>query len=581
MTMAEQRQILIVDDEREILDILHEVFLDNGYGCHLAADGRQGLELFQAVHPMLTITDLRMPGIDGLEFLKAARGLDPDAAIIVLTGAADVKTAIECLKQGAADFILKPVNVEELLVAAERAVERRQLLIERRQYEATLERRVEEATRDLAYLAQYDSLTGLANRGLFRDRLAQALARADRHERLVALLFLDLDGFKAINDTLGHDAGDNLLKTVADRLRGCVRRADTVARLGGDEFAVILEGVSRIGDATAVAQKILDTVALPFILNGQEVFVTTSIGIAVYRRDGEDAEALTKNADTAMYRAKEQGRSTYQIYTADLHEKILQRLALESGLRRALERGEFLLYYQPRVNLRSGAITGMEALLRWRHPERGLVSPVEFIPVAEESGLIIPIGEWVLREACAQSRAWHAAGLPRLRVAVNLSARQFRHKDLAEAVARIVAETGLEPEWLELELTEGFLMENTQASSATLAALKAMGLRISIDDFGTGYSSLNYLQRFPIDTLKIDQSFVRGIPTDPDAAAIVTAIIALAHSLRLEVVAEGAETKEQIEFLKAQGCDEIQGYLFSPPLPAAAFVQFVRERRLA
>lgn len=437
-------------------------------------------------------------------------------------------------------------------------------------------KRVEQSIR---HMAHHDALTGLPNRALFRDRLTHAMAQADRYHQKLAVMFLDLDRFKAINDTLGHNVGDQLLKIAAERLRSCVRDCDTVARLGGDEFTVIVEDIIEDHDAAAVAQKILDTLSQPFNLYGHEVFISVSVGVTLYPSDDENADNLLRNADSAMYRAKEFGRNNYQFYVADMNVKARERLMLESSLRRALDRGEFTLYYQPRVDLLSGRIIGAEALLRWRHPELGLVPPSEFIPILEETGMIIPVGDWALREACRQNRAWQEAGLSPIRVAVNLSVRQFIQKDLADTVVRALAEAGLAAEDLELEITEDLFLEHNETNIVTLSRLKKMGIHISIDDFGTGYSSLSYLKRLPIDTLKIDQSFVRDIGTDPDNKAIASAIIAMAASLRLNVLAEGVETDEQLAFLRAQGCNEIQGFSFSHPLPAAEFEQLLREGR--
>ena len=436
-------------------------------------------------------------------------------------------------------------------------------------------KRVEQSIR---HMAHHDALTGLPNRSLFRDRLTHAMAQADRYHQRLAVMFLDLDRFKAINDTLGHNVGDQLLKIAAERLRSCVRDSDTVARLGGDEFTVIVEDIVEDHDAAAVAQKILDTLSQPFNLYGHEVFISVSVGVTLYPSDDENADNLLRNADSAMYRAKEFGRNNFQFYVAEMNIKARERLRLESSLRRALDRNEFMLYYQPRVSLESGRVIGAEALLRWRHPEMGLVPPSEFIPILDETGMIIPVGDWALREACRQNREWQDSGLPPIRVAVNLSVRQFIQKDLADTIVRALEAANLSAEHLEVEITEDLFLEHNQTNIITLARLKNMGIHISIDDFGTGYSSLSYLKRLPIDTLKIDQSFVRDIG-DPDNKAIASAIIAMAASLRLNVLAEGVETDEQLAFLRAQGCNEIQGFSFSHPLPADEFAQLLREGR--
>ncbi|MBI3978687.1 MAG: EAL domain-containing protein [Chloroflexi bacterium] len=435
----------------------------------------------------------------------------------------------------------------------------------------TAQKQAEERIR---HLAHYDALTDLPNRVLFRDRLHQAIAQARRFERLVGVAFVDLDRFKTINDTLGHDVGDLLLKAVARRLTGCLRAGDTVARLAGDEFTLILPGLAEARDAGAVAQRILDSLAQPFRLGGYEAYTGASIGIALYPLDATDPDRLVTNADATMYRAKEQGGNCYQFFTAEISARAIERLALESSLRHAVERNELVLHYQPQVDATTGQIVGMEALLRWQHPRLGPVLPAQFIPIAEETGLIVPIGEWVLRTACRQNRAWQEAGFPPLRVAVNLSTRQFK-RDVVGTVARVLEETGLDPGYLELEITESVIVQEAEAVGGALHALKAMGVRLSIDDFGTRYSSLAYLKRFPIDTLKIDRSFVRDITTDRDDAAIATAIIALAQRLELKVVAEGVEEPEQVRFLRAHGCTEIQGYLCSRPLPAGEMARLL------
>ncbi len=440
----------------------------------------------------------------------------------------------------------------------------------------------QQAQERLNYLAYYDALTGLPNRLLLLDRLKQAMIESERHERLASVLFLDLDRFKLVNDTLGHEAGDVLLKNVAGRLTGCVRLGDTVARLGGDEFTIVLANVAHVDDAGRVARKIIDVFAAPFLIAGQELFVSPSIGITLYPFDDIDAEALLKNADVAMYHAKDSGRNTFRFFTPELNQRTARRLGLETALRHALERNEFLLHYQPQVDLASGRVTGVEALIRWQRPDIGLVSPLEFIPLAEETGLIVPIGDWVLRTACAQARAWQQAGLPALRMSVNIAARQFQQQDLAEVVTGILRETGLDPRWLTLEITESTIMHDAGGAIETLQQLGAMGVGLSLDDFGTGYSSLNYLKRFPLDCLKVDKSFIDDITTDPDDAAIASAIISMARSLEVQVVAEGVETRAQLEFLRAHGCGAIQGYYFSKPLPAEACERLLREdRRLA
>jgi len=433
-------------------------------------------------------------------------------------------------------------------------------------FDITERKKTEEKVRRLAY---YDGLTGLPNRMLFEDRLQVEIARARRNHRKVAVMVLDLDRFKVINDTLGHMKGNELLKSVADRLSGCLYEDDTISRIGGDEFTFIIPDIVEVQDAVKVAQRLYESMARPFDLEDQEMFITGSIGISLYPDDGMDISELIKNAETAMYRAKEQGRNNYQLYTTAMNAHASERLALENDLRKALDRQEFVVFYQPQINASTGKIIGLEALIRWQHAALGMVSPAQFIPLAEETGLIVPIGEWVLRTACEQMKGWHDAGFPKIRVAVNLSARQFMRDDLVDMVRRILKETGLEAEYLDLEITESVTMQNVDRAVQTLNELRDLGIQISLDDFGTGYSSLSYLKNFPIYTLKIDRSFVRDITTDPDDAAIATSIIAMAHSLKLHVVAEGVELEEQLKYLIERGCHEMQGYFFSPPLPAA------------
>jgi diguanylate cyclase (GGDEF)-like protein/PAS domain S-box-containing protein len=423
----------------------------------------------------------------------------------------------------------------------------------------------------MAHSAKHDVVTNLPNRVLLNDRIAQAIALARRNNKSVAVIFLDLDHFKNINDSLGHATGDHLLQSVSRRLLASVRKSDTVSRQGGDEFVILLSETTHPEDAAKSAIKILHSLSGPHSIEGQDLHINGSIGISVYPGDGEDAATLIKSADTAMYHAKEHGRNNFQFFEAQMNLKAVERQSLESSLRLALERGEFLLHYQPKVNLGTGEITGVEALIRWLQPDRGLVPPSQFIPVAEDSGLILPIGRWVLREACRQACEWQDAGLPFKRISVNVSATEFRHKGFVDGVRTILSDTGFDARCLDLELTEGGLMNDAESTASVLKELKAMGVHLAVDDFGTGYSSLSYLQQFPIDVLKIDQSFVRQISEDPNDSPIVTAIIDMGRNLKQRVIAEGIETQEQLAFLQARHCAEGQGYLFSRPLAAAQF----------
>jgi diguanylate cyclase (GGDEF)-like protein/PAS domain S-box-containing protein len=422
----------------------------------------------------------------------------------------------------------------------------------------------------MSYLAQHDGLTDLPNRIMLNDRLAQAIAMARRHQHKLALLFLDLDHFKHINDSLGHSVGDLLLQSVAKRLLGCVRSSDTVSRQGGDEFVVLLSEVAHAADAGLSAENILRSLDQPHLAEEHEIHITGSIGIVTFPDDAEDADTMLKCADLAMYQAKATGRNNYQFFKSELNVSAMEHQNIEHGLRRALERVEFELHFQPQMNLETGAIAGVEALLRWHHPARGLLCPIDFMSVAEQSGLIVPMGRWVLREACRQAKAWENLGFLPIRIAVNVSAVELRSKHFVEGVQAALTDTGLLPRHLELELTETFLMQDSSATATVLRAIKGLGVQLALDDFGTGYSSLSYMRRFPIDALKIDQSFVRDLTTDPDDASIVGAVINMGHSLHMRVVAEGVETAEQALILREQACPEGQGYYFGRPLNAEA-----------
>ena len=439
-----------------------------------------------------------------------------------------------------------------------------------------LTEQIEMAKVQMDHLAYHDVLTDLPNRMLLQDRLNQAIEVAHRQDRRLALMYMDLDRFKHINDSLGHTVGDHLLQSVAKRLVGCVRQSDTVSRQGGDEFVVLLPLIEQAEDAALSAQKMLAALTQPHHVDGNDLHVSVSIGISVYPDDGRDAQTLIKCADTAMYYAKESGRNNYKFFEPEMNARAVKRQTVEASLRRALEAQEFVLYYQPKINLESGAIVGVEALIRWQHPERGLLSPDEFVSIAEDCGLILPIGRWVLQEACRQARAWQMDGLPPITVAVNTSALEFRAKDFLNNLRATLAETRLEPRYLELELTESVLMRDAESADSVLHALAELGVKLAIDDFGTGYSSLSYLRRFPIDVLKIDQSFVKHMGGNPDDATIVSAVISMGKSLKQRVIAEGVETSEQYGFLRAQQCDEGQGYYFGRPVPAKCLASLLQ-----
>ncbi len=488
------------------------------------------------------------------EAIRAVSELFADIPLVICGTSDDEDAAVQTLTFGAQDYVvMENADANTLIRSIRFAIERKRM------------------ERQLQSLVHYDSLTRLPNRQLLLDRLTQAIAQATRQESLVGLLLLDLDRFKLVNDTLGHEFGDKLLADVALRVNDCIRDSDTLARLGGDEFVVVLNGINGAQDAAKVARKIIDRLSKPVVIEGHEVFVTTSIGISLFPNDGMDKNALITNADVAMYRAKEEGRNHFQFYTVGMNATTVEQLNLENDLRRAIERDELLLHYQPQISLPDRRIVGVEALVRWQHPELGLVPPARFIPIAEETGLIVPIGQWVLQTACAQAKEWLDSGLPSVVVSVNMSSRQFHQEDMLRTVTDALEESGLSADQLSLEITESSLMQNPEDAVVTLCLLHNMGVGIAIDDFGTGYSSLGHLKRFPLQALKIDRSFIDDVTENPEDAAIVRAILAMAHSLNLKVVAEGVEREKQLEFLQDAGCEEIQGFLISKPVPAADF----------
>ena len=511
------------------------------------------------------ILDLGLPDCRGLETLESIIASGSKCPIVVLSGMEDEKTAVEAVQQGAQDFLVKgSIDRKSLVRSLMYAAERHRL---RAELEAARQRE-----HDLAY---HDPLTGLPNRRLFYDRLNQAIEHAKRDKTMVALMFIDLDGFKNINDTLGHSAGDALLRSVAERLGMALRSSDTVGRIGGDEFTVIVENIHWSQDAFQVADTILQAFVEPFEVDGHEFFVTTGLGVSFYPEDGEDIDTLVKRADIAMYRAKAEGKSQYCFYNSSMDVKSLERLTLQSNLRKAVEKGEFVVHFQPQVDLDDGHVFGVEALVRWQKEDGTLVPPGDFIPMAEESGLIVPIGEWVLREACRQIKIWETEGGPFLNLTVNLSAQQLRSDGLIESVAESLMDSGLRPERLGLEITESVAMQDVDRSIKMMNDLKKMGVKILIDDFGTGYSSLSYLTKFPIDKLKIDRSFMQNIPASQEDVALASAILALARDMKFDVVAEGVETDEQVRFLGERGCQAIQGFLISKPLPADNFIDWI------
>lgn len=556
-------RILMVADHPEDIRLLEDMLANAGTDQftlqHVSSITHAVDTLAQQRYDVLLL-DLSLPDGHGFSNINKIQATAPNLPVIILSSISDEQLALRAVMAGAQDYLVKQRDDVHLLMRAMRyAIERKHI------------------DRRLLYLAHYDNLTNLPNRTLFRDRMNRALSHAQRTARRVALLFLDLDHFKAINDSLGHDAGDDLLVAVARRLETCVRKNDTVARLGGDEFTAILENIDHADDAAAVAQKIVDTLSRSFYINGQELFVTVSIGIALFPTCGLDPATLIKNADTALYSAKDNGRSCFKFYNSQMHAMASEHLSMVTALRHALPRNEFQLEYQPQIDPRTHHVIGVEALLRWNHPEHGTLMPTTFIPLLEHSGMIVEVGEWALRTACLQQKAWINAGMPPLRMCVNTSARQFRQTEFVRRVATIVAETGADPTQLQFEVTESLLIDNVAATTAKLRALRAIGIQIAIDDFGTGYCSLNYLKLFPLHVLKLDRTFIKDIESRSNDAAIVTAMIALGHSLDMEVIAEGVETQGQLTFLRGQGCDAVQGFLYSEPMSAEALPLWLSE----
>ena len=589
-------RILIVDDVADNRAILSRRLVRRGFDVTEAAGGRAALEVIAREQFDVVLLDIMMPDLDGIEVLKQIRAIASPAVlpVIMVTAHSQGEDVVQAIQLGANDYITKPVDFPVALARLEAQITRKQAEDAARRAKEDLERRVETRTLELSqlnaklageieerrrseaqmqHMAHHDALTGLANRVLFHDRLSQALERAQRNGGSVAVLCLDLDHFKEINDTLGHPAGDALLRLVAQRLSATVRGVDTVARLGGDEFAIIQADVTSPESVGLLAERLLQLFEEEFDLGGTATHTASSIGAAIYPQHGASADDLLKAADIALYRAKADGRGTFRLFENGMSEVVEERRGFEQDLRRALGNNEFELHYQPLVSLETKTVLACEALLRWRHPVRGLVSPVDFIPVAENIGIIVEIGEWVLKTACAEAAHWP----PEIKVAVNLSPVQFTKPGLVECVARALSDAHLEPTRLELEITESLLLGNTEPVLDTLAELKSLGIEIAMDDFGTGYSSLGYLRKFAFDKIKVDRSFVSDLGASKESAAIVRAVVGLAAGLGMATLAEGVETEAQIDSLIAEGCSQAQGYYFSRPRPAADIRAVLRE----
>jgi diguanylate cyclase (GGDEF)-like protein len=572
----EKSLILIIDDEAPIRQLLMEV-LKHSYACREAESAEQALAALAKDDFDLVISDIRMGGMSGLELVPHVHSISPDCVVLMISGQNSIETAIEALRAGAFDYITKPLDIPLVEAAVARAVNHHTLLQGKRRHETQLEELVHSRTAEIERLAHFDSLTDLPNRLLFADRLTQVLKLPPADDQKLGTLLLRLDRFKSINDTLGHTIGDRLLRDFADRIKGSISDESTLARFESDEFALLIPNVKGANNILNSLGRIRDLLEAPFILDEHKLYITVTAGISLSPTDGENAQELLKNAGVALNRALSLGGNTYQFYRSDMNARALARLTMEAELRRALENGELTLHYQPQVELGTQRVIGAEALARWQHPKRGLLPASEFIPLAEATGLITLLGKWAMREACRQTACWHQAGANDLRIAVNVAAQQFQQEDFVKMVADILAETSLPPSSLELEITETSIMQNPEQVITILSELKALGVSIAIDDFGIGYSSLMYLKRFPIDRLKIDRMFVNDSTTDPDDAALVMTIITMAHNLRLNVMAEGVETEEQLKFLRLLKCDEGQGYFFAKPVPPEVFLATAQE----
>jgi diguanylate cyclase (GGDEF)-like protein len=553
--------LLLIEDNLADTHLLKALLMDAVPGKHVvtvAENANEAIKLLESSDFDIVLTDLSLPDTTGMEIINRIQEVNTKIPVVVLSGDTDANLALQIVQMGAQDYLVKGQGDGHLISRViDYSIERKKDMLE------------------LSHIANYDSLTGLANRLLFRERLNRALIRADRNKTLVALFVIDLDRFKNVNDSLGHDAGDQLLIEVANRLKKSTRENDTVARMGGDEFTIIMEDIKNIDDAVIIADKVLDNMKQSFNIKSHDIFVTPSIGITVYPIDDTDASHLFVNSDSAMYQAKQAGRNCYRFYKSDMNAHLTEQMELESRLRRAVEKEEFVIHYQPKFNIQEQKLIGAEALIRWIDPDKGMISPAVFIPIAEETGMISAITDWVLKEACRQNSKWQQQGYEPIRIAVNISPKQFNQENLAKRIFNHIICSDLAPKYVELEITESALVENVDKSNEILKELKQWGIHISIDDFGTGYSSLSYLKKFALNTLKIDQSFVRDLMEDSDDAAIVSAIIAMAKSLRFNVIAEGVENVEQLNYLAANGCHEVQGYFTGRPVPADEFEDYL------
>ncbi|GIU81492.1 MAG: hypothetical protein KatS3mg006_0556 [Pyrinomonadaceae bacterium] len=572
----EKPRVLIVDDEEVVCSLLKDV-LGEKYQCIATNSASDALKLLEESEFDLLICDIGLEGVSGIEIAKEAKSKFPELVIVIISGKGDIESAIEAIRVGAFDYIKKPFDLESVESVAERAMKHRRLLVGKRLYEERLKKLLEDRMRQLDYLSYYDPITNLPNKFLFEDRLTQLIAQAEYSEsnKMIAVILISFDQMKRIYSTWGARFADIVLREAALRIRACVGAESTVARMESDELAIFLPRIEGEQDAVEVIQRIKDALKLPITVENEAILVTVSAGISVFPKDCKNAQEAIKNASAALNRAKESKQETWFFFTEELNEKLLRRLEMEMGLRRAIETGELELYFQPKVDIPTAKIIGAEALLRWNHHESGMIMPSDFIPLAEETGLIIPIGDWVLKNAFHQCKIWADKGY-NLTVSVNLSPQQLREKGFVEKVEKMIRETGVNPMFLELEITETILIKEPEKSAEVLNKLRKLGIKILIDDFGTGYSSLAYLKKLPIDGLKIDKSFIQDISSAAftSSAELVMAIVNLAHNLRLKVVAEGVETENQLKFLRFIRCDEAQGYLFGKPVLPGMFANF-------
>ncbi len=566
-TTKKRPRILIVDDEPVITDLLKAI-LDDERDCTAAGSAEEAIALLESETFDLVVSDINLGGIDGIELISRIKAKTPDAVVMLISGNSAIESPIEALRCGAFDYIKKPFEIDQVVSSVNRAIAHGELQHSKQKREVRLERLVAERTDRLKHLAIHDSITGLANAARFESNLSQTLKELTAGE-FAAVIIVVFNGLNVNRDRLGRATGTKLLNEIAKRLCSLTDAEPGVARIDGDEFALLCRSQDR-KKFEKLADDILKICVSPVVTGGHEIYLSANVGISVYPDDGGEVQELMKNAGAALATSRENGGNNYQFYTAEIHEKSIKRLSIENDLRHALERNEFEVLYQPKIDVSSKRVTGMEALIRWHHPTLGMVPPDEFIHIAEEMGAIFSIGEWILRTACQQSKIWHDKGFD-LEIAVNLSPIQFQQPDLLSSILRIVKETGIDPNMLNLEVTESSIMGNTESAINVLHELRDNGIKISVDDFGTGHSSLGYLKYLPIDVLKIDRSFINDVTTDQDNASLVMTIISLAHTLRLKVVAEGVQTEEQLRFLHLLRCDEWQGYLFSPPVSAAAF----------